>query len=544
MVPKSIETGNQGSSFQNPRAPQPKDEFVARQNFSLGKEHSKPAEDTIFYTVNSPKLLTLNKFDKNSASFPANNFIQMDPPINNSKPLNRASNEVSDPRYSLQPVKSNSINPFNAGGFNPEVGNTKYPAAFQELQGPNHLQQDPQATGQANNLSWNLHPQNDPRFQGQDLSIQPRHLLGTQTPQSLKKATSFKVLPPPPPQYQEATIKKRLPPPPTWLGPELTPQSPKQGRQLAEGKVNKPIYFTPQLSLKRSPKLDIHPDSCYNFLNSRRYKDDPQTHTPLEDFFLKESIGQFKIARTVALHTQQPPNPVPIFLNRKKKHLLVLDIDETLVHSDLIVEQSVELEHMKGKKYDTKINFANPNQTVDVYGVRYRPFLLEFLERMHRVYDIAVYTASTRDYADAVLNELDPRRELFVARLYRENCLPVNGMNIKNMKNFPGNDAVLVDNLIYSYAFQMGQGIPICPFIDDDMDVELKDLAELLENLNLYPDMSVLIDELLGLNEFYSHLEQLSAKTGGYEILSPTIHHAPVSTNERTAHGSLMTSLL
>lgn len=516
--------------------PQYQEEYKARQYQSFGKDQQKPADDISFYPASSPKHLSLNKLEKTFPNSPSHRFAQQDPPMNFHKPLNRPLNEPNDNRFSLQTAKHDPHSQPRAGVFIQRPAFSKSPVAQSNDRLKQYLQ-DPQTTTKNGYLDWDA-------LQKPEAPNQTNPYPVVHSPQQLKKSTSSRELPPPPPQYLEEPVKKRLPPPPAWPVPEVFLQSPNVGPQVAEGRLNKHVFFAPQLSLKKSPKLNIHPDSCYNFLNKRRYNEDPQIHTPLEDFFLKESVGQYKIARTVELHSQPPLGRSPVRVPRQKKHLLVLDIDETLVHSDLIVEQSVELAHMKGKKYDTKVNFPNPNKTVDVYGVRYRPFLLEFIDRMHRIFDLAVYTASTRDYADAVVNSLDPAGDKFVARLYREDCIPVNGMNIKNMGLFAGHGAVIVDNLIYSYAFHMGQGIPICPFIDDDMDVELKDLAELLENLSLYPDLFVMVDDLLGLKEFYSHLEQQSAKTGGYEALSPAIHHAPVSTNERTAHGSLMTSLL
>lgn len=159
------------------------------------------------------------------------------------------------------------------------------------------------------------------------------------------------------------------------------------------------------------------------------------------------------------------------------------------------------------KQYDKTCTFNNPDGTQDVYGVRYRPFLMEFLQRMSRLFDLAVYTASARDYADVVMDALDPTRTMFCARLYRENCVPVGQMNIKNMFNFDGKDVVIVDNLIYSYAFHLDQGIPICAFVDDPMDVELQDLAEILENLPYYESLDALLQDMLGLGEFYQNLQ-------------------------------------
>lgn len=252
--------------------------------------------------------------------------------------------------------------------------------------------------------------------------------------------------------------------------------------------------------------LDIHADSCYNFLNKRRHRIADHGLTPLEGFFLKESLNQYKVVDALQrkpVNFQPTHNPGPI--RRTKKYLLVLDIDETLVHSEPMITNCQPTANAN-KHFDKTLRFDNPGGSYDVYGIRFRPYLNEFIQRMSKLYDLAVYTASTRDYADAVMDIFDPNRTIFSARLYRENCLPVAGMNIKNMVNFEGKDVFIVDNLIYSYAFHMAQGIPICAFVDDPMDVELQDLAEILENLPYYESMPALIQDLLGLDEFYQGL--------------------------------------
>ncbi len=262
-----------------------------------------------------------------------------------------------------------------------------------------------------------------------------------------------------------------------------------------------------QVPLFQPPtNLNIHNDSCYNFLNKRRFNQDPSEHTPLEGFFLKESLAQYKVARQLASRgvSQYPTNRPPV--RRTKQYLLVLDIDETLVHSEPMVENSVPNANST-KQYDKTVTFNNPNGTVDVYGVRFRPHMMEFIQRMSRLYDLAVYTASARDYADAVMDSIDPSRSIFCARLYREHCIPMGQMNIKNMANFDGKNVFLLDNLIYSFAFNIDQGIPICAFVDDPQDVELQDLAEMLENLPNYESLNALLQDLLGLNEFYQALQ-------------------------------------
>lgn len=272
-------------------------------------------------------------------------------------------------------------------------------------------------------------------------------------------------------------------------------------------KVESPRMKPGRMSQTRAepPMLDIHADSCYNFLNKRRFKLPENFLTPLEAFFMRESLNQYQVSvglgrKAVNLQPQRKPS-----IRRTKRYLLVLDIDETLVHSEPIVANG----RPTGKDqntFDHQCRFNNPDGTFDVYGVRFRPYLQEFIQRMAKLYDLAVYTASSRDYANAVMDCLDPSRSIFCERLYREHCLPVNGMNIKNMANFDGPDVFIVDNLIYSFAFHLGQGIPICAFVDDPMDVELQDLAQILESLPHYDSLPALLKDTLALDDFYQHL--------------------------------------
>lgn len=69
---------------------------------------------------------------------------------------------------------------------------------------------------------------------------------------------------------------------------------------------------------------------------------------------------------------------------KKGKKLLMLDLDETLVHT----QKKTELADMViGEKC-----CANSLRTE--YGVRYRPYLKTFLELVQEDYDIGIFTAS------------------------------------------------------------------------------------------------------------------------------------------------------
>ncbi len=67
-------------------------------------------------------------------------------------------------------------------------------------------------------------------------------------------------------------------------------------------------------------------------------------------------------------------------------------------------------------------------------------------------------------------------------RLYRESCVrSQDGVYVKDMRIFDKcrslSDLVLVDNAVYSFGYQLENGIPIIPFYDDKEDEELLHLT-------------------------------------------------------------------
>lgn len=100
-------------------------------------------------------------------------------------------------------------------------------------------------------------------------------------------------------------------------------------------------------------------------------------------------------------------------------------------------------------------------------------------------FEIAIFTASHQSYADAVLDQLiDPQRRY--PRLYRQHCIRTNeGIYIKDLRvirNRLLKDIILVDNAVYSFGFQLTNGIPILPFYKDEQDRELIQLVAYLKN--------------------------------------------------------------
>jgi RNA polymerase II subunit A small phosphatase-like protein len=172
------------------------------------------------------------------------------------------------------------------------------------------------------------------------------------------------------------------------------------------------------------------------------------------------------------------PPPLPSDTGRK---LLVLDLDETLVHSSF--------------KPVPKCDFVVP---VEIEGlvhqvyVRKRPRVDQFMKRMGELYEIVVFTASLGKYAHPVCDEIDPLKTIR-HRLFREHCSNHLGNYVKDLSKL-GRDLtqiIIIDNSAVSYLFQPQNALAISSWFDDDSDMELEIMTPFLEKLatqdSVYP---------------------------------------------------------
>lgn len=173
------------------------------------------------------------------------------------------------------------------------------------------------------------------------------------------------------------------------------------------------------------------------------------------------------------------------------KPLLVLDLDETLVHSSFNFVDNADLE------IDLAIEDPYANEVAyHKLFVYKRPYVDEFLERMAKYYEICVFTASLQVYCDAVMEQLDPKH-IVPHKLYRNSCTMSNGIFVKDMSKLgrPLESIIILDNAAASYLFHPENGILAVAFYDDKEDTFLKDIEDLLAKLSTVNDVRVYLSD-------------------------------------------------
>jgi Dullard-like phosphatase family protein len=160
----------------------------------------------------------------------------------------------------------------------------------------------------------------------------------------------------------------------------------------------------------------------------------------------------------------------------QSKKTLILDLDETLIHADFDF-----LYH----SHDQIISFMYEECEITV-PIFIRPGLMEFIQKISEIFEIVIFTASRKEYADAVLNFLDPDGRYFRNRLYRDHCIPVNNKiyikDLRILSNRSLENIVILDNSLYSFTNQISNGILINSFYNDKEDKELFNVLNYLQS--------------------------------------------------------------
>ena len=220
--------------------------------------------------------------------------------------------------------------------------------------------------------------------------------------------------------------------------------------------------------------LDSHPSIIFSPINS------------------KININIIKLTNNIPQESIIPNNPdIELYNqinNNSNKKTLVLDLDETLVHSSITPFPNKN-------NIILRLNIAGNPYTI--YVIK-RPFVEEFLEAMSKYYEIVVFTASISEYSKPLISIID-KNKVVKYILNRENCTFMQGLFIKNLKLFNRDlkDIIIVDNNPASYAFNKENGIPILTWIDNPYDNELIKLIPLLRYLSKVNDVRPIINQII-----------------------------------------------
>jgi CTD small phosphatase-like protein 2 len=169
------------------------------------------------------------------------------------------------------------------------------------------------------------------------------------------------------------------------------------------------------------------------------------------------------------------------------KPTLVLDLDETLVHS------TIEPPPPGSPPPEHVFSVTLENTTYNVF-VRVRPNMHKFLAEVAQHFELVIFTASQEAYAGRLLDMLDTERHI-CHRLYRDACVFVDGNFVKDL-DMLGRDiqrTTIVDNSPLAFAYHLDNGIPIESWFGERSDNHLMDLVPFLLELAGADDVRPLI---------------------------------------------------
>ncbi|CAK4086800.1 unnamed protein product [Aphanomyces euteiches] len=253
-------------------------------------------------------------------------------------------------------------------------------------------------------------------------------------------------------------------------------------------KENDVDLFSPALKVDRHSKPPSQettvietPEEEEEADQSSSQKDDDACEVDFNPFYFMKTLPHYDEVKALVR-----PVALPAKTEAAPKICLVLDLDETLVHCTIDDLPQADMKF--------PIEYDNHEYMV---SVKRRPFMMEFLAQVSEWFEVVVFTASQRVYAEKLLDLLDPYNQFIQHRLYRENCLPVDGNYLKDL-NVLGRDlahVLLIDNSPHAFGYQVSNGIPIESWFHDESDTELLKLLPFLESLVHADDVRPVVTE-------------------------------------------------
>lgn len=190
-------------------------------------------------------------------------------------------------------------------------------------------------------------------------------------------------------------------------------------------------------------------------------------------------------------------------LNIVPRKTLVLDLDETLIHShhDNILKPS-------SAKPTSPPDFVL-SVKIEGYPVKFfvhkRPHVDFFLNVISCWYDLVIFTASMEIYGSAVADHLDENRGLLKRRFFRQHCVLDLGSYTKDLSAVctDMSKVFILDNSPAAYRAYPDNAIPISSWFSDSQDTALLNLLPVLDALRFCSDVRSVLSKNLHLHNLW-----------------------------------------
>ena len=257
------------------------------------------------------------------------------------------------------------------------------------------------------------------------------------------------------------------------------------------------LKFNFQHKASKTPTNQIYKSNKHS-LNQIKYQKSPDIITQVNPLYLNnfmQPINPHQLAFTPTNHTKISENKKMLLPQKSKefvnKKTLILDLDETLVHSSFVPFEN----------NDIVLNVEFEGMLYNIY-VLIRPGAIDFIKKVAKLYEVIIFTASISKYALPLIDILDSDKNIQY-KLTREHCTFLNGIYIKELKklNRDLNDLIILDNSPLAYSFDIDNGLPIKAWYEDKNDNELDKVYFILEFLSKVKDARNFIKRIVDNNE-------------------------------------------
>lgn len=192
----------------------------------------------------------------------------------------------------------------------------------------------------------------------------------------------------------------------------------------------------------------------------------------------------------------------------KNLDLLIIDLDETLIHSQTYEQES---NYFLDKCFNADYHIYEKEFC---FSIKIRPYLKDFLINSSKKFNLILLSASNIKYIEKVLKTLEIEKYFYLV-LDEQFCIQFGKINIKELEVFRQlyddnceSEILIIDNNIFSFSFNIKQGILISSFKDNSNDKELILLEEYLDFLLNSKKISI-YNRLIYSNEKQFHLEEI-----------------------------------